>query len=53
MQYVKGGGQVPEKTITIRVADDLHKEIKIKIAQQGISLKDYILKLIEQDMAKK
>ena len=44
---------MPEKTITIRISDDLHKMIKIKIAQQGISLKDYILKLIEQDMSEK
>lgn len=44
---------MPEKTITIRISDDLHKKIKIKIAQKGISLKDYILKLIEQDMSEK
>ncbi|MGL5087552.1 MAG: toxin-antitoxin system HicB family antitoxin [Clostridium sp.] len=41
-----------EKTITIRVSEDLHKEIKIEIAQKGISLKDYVLGLIEKDLEK-
>ena len=39
-----------DKTITIRVPEDLHRTIKIKIAQDGISLKDYILKLITKDL---
>lgn len=41
-----------EKTITIRVNEELHKEIKIEIAQKGISLKDYVLGLIEKDLEK-
>ena len=41
-----------EKTITIRLPEDLHKEIKIKIAKEGLSLKDYVLKLIENDLEK-
>lgn len=41
-----------EKTITIRVSEELHKEIKIKIAQEGMSLKDYVLDLIEKDLKK-
>lgn len=43
---------MPEKTITIRVSDELHRQIKIKIAQDGISLKDYVINLIEKDLAK-
>lgn len=43
---------MPDKTITIRVSEELHKEIKIKIAHKGVSLKDYILELIENDLKK-
>lgn len=42
-----------QKTITIRVDEDLHKEIKVKIARQGISLKDYVVGLIEKDLSRK
>lgn len=42
-----------EKTITIRVSEDLHRTIKIKIANEGISLKDYVVGLIEADLGKK
>ena len=38
------------KTITLRVDENLHKEIKIKIAKEGISLKEYMTKLIEMDL---
>jgi predicted DNA binding CopG/RHH family protein len=39
-----------EKTITIRVDEDMYKKIKVKVATQGITLKEYILKLIKEDM---
>ena len=39
-----------EKTITIRIDEDLHKKIKIHIAQQGLSLKDYIVGLMLKDL---
>ncbi|AND84277.1 toxin-antitoxin system HicB family antitoxin [Clostridium tyrobutyricum] len=39
-----------EKTITIRIDDNLHKDIKINIAKKGISLKDYIVGLIKKDL---
>lgn len=39
-----------EKTITIRVPRDLHKAIKKEAADQEVSLKDYILSLIKQDL---
>ncbi len=38
------------KTITLRVDEELHKEVKIKIAKEGISLKEYMTKLIEKDL---
>ncbi|MBP2032580.1 putative HicB family RNase H-like nuclease [Clostridium algifaecis] len=39
-----------EKTITVRIDDDLHKAIKVNIAKRGISLKDYIVGLIKKDL---
>ncbi len=39
-----------EKTITIRLDEELHKQIKIKIAHEGGSLKDYILGLVKKDL---
>jgi predicted HicB family RNase H-like nuclease len=41
---------MPEKTITIRIDEELHKDIKVYIAQRGISLKDYILEKIKEDL---
>lgn len=41
---------MPEKTITIRIEDSLHKDIKVHIAQESISLKDYIVQLIKNDL---
>ena len=41
------------KTITVRISEDLHKTVKIRIAEEGISLKDYIVDLIQKDLAKK
>lgn len=50
----KGGeNAMVEKTITVRVTEELHKDIKIRIANEGISLKDYVLGLIQKDLAKK
>lgn len=39
------------KTITLRVEEDLHREIKIKIAKEGILLKEYLIGLIEKDLS--
>jgi len=52
LQYIlnAGGENVAEKTITIRIDDALHKDIKINIAKRGISLKDYIVQLIKKDL---
>ena len=41
-----------EKNIGIRVDEDFYKKIKIRIAEDGITLKEYILKLIEEDLNK-
>lgn len=39
-----------EKTITIRIDEELHKDIKVHIAKKGMSLKDYLLELIKKDL---
>ena len=39
-----------EKNIGIKIDADLYKKIKIKIAQEDITLKDYILNLIQKDL---
>lgn len=39
-----------EKTITIRIDEELHRKIKIKIANEGKTLKDYIVYLIKEDL---
>jgi hypothetical protein len=47
------GGGVVVKTITIRVSDKEYKEIKVAVAEKGITLKDYILGLIRADLDSK
>lgn len=41
---------IATKTLTLRIPEELHKAIKIKIAHEGISLKDYIIALVEKDL---
>lgn len=41
------------KSITVRVSPELHRELKVFVANTGISLQEYITKLIEEDMKKK
>lgn len=41
-----------DKVLAIRIDDKLQKEIKIHLAKNGISLKDYITNLIQDDLAK-
>lgn len=41
-----------EKTITIRISEELHKDVKIKIARSGVTLKDYLVNLIKEDLKK-
>lgn len=39
-----------EKSITIRVEETLHKEIKHRIVEKSMTLKDYLLDLIQKDL---
>ena len=41
-----------EKTITIRVEEELHKEVKHRIIEKNMTLKEYLLDLIQKDLTK-
>lgn len=41
-----------EKTINFKIDAELYKKIKIKIAEEDISLKQYMLSLIKNDLGK-
>lgn len=43
-----GGDKV--KTITIRVSDEFHKQLKLKMAESGTTLQDYLVKFMEADL---
>ena len=40
------------KSLAIQVSEELFRKIKIKIARNDMTLKDYILGLIEEDFEK-
>ena len=40
------------KRVTFVFEDELHKQAKIKAIQNDLSLKDYVMKLIEEDLRK-
>ena len=39
-----------EKTINFKVSEELYKRVKVKIALEGMTLKDYVIKLIIDDL---
>ena len=41
---------LPDKTIAFTVDEELHKEIKLRIAETGQFLKGYIISLIKEDL---
>lgn len=41
---------INERTIAIRIDEELHKKVKIKLAETGMTLKDYISRLVENDL---
>lgn len=41
---------MPEKNLAIRVDEELFKKVKIRLAEKGMTLKDYIVSLIERDL---
>ena len=42
--------ELKEKTINFKTEESLYKEIKVKIAEEGITLKDYVTNLIKKDL---
>ena len=41
---------MPEKNIGIKVDEEFYKKIKIRIAREGITLKEYLIELIKKDL---
>ena len=41
-----------EKTVSFKVDEDFYKQIKVKIALEGTTLKDYIIELVKADLEK-
>ena len=42
--------ELKEKTINFKTEESLYKEIKVKIAEEGITLKDYVTNLKKKDL---
>lgn len=42
-----------ERTLAFRIDEQLYREIKIKLAEEGITLKSYVLGLIDKDLHEK
>lgn len=42
---------IKERTIALQIDEDFHKEIKIRLAESGKTLKGYIIDLIKADLA--
>lgn len=40
------------KNIAFKIEDEFHKKIKLKATEEGKSIKDYIIELIEKDLEK-
>ena len=39
-----------ERTLAFRVEEELHRRLKVKLANEGITLKDYVIGLIKSDL---
>lgn len=39
-----------EKTIAFRIDEELHKRIKLRLVETNMTLKDYVITLIENDL---
>lgn len=40
------------KSITVQLDGNTHRDLKIKIAKEGVTLKEYVVKLIKDDLKK-
>jgi predicted HicB family RNase H-like nuclease len=41
-----------ERMIHVRLTDELHKRLKVEVASKGQTIQDWVLKLIDQRLAK-
>ena len=39
-----------ERTLAFRIDEELHRQLKIELAQRGSTLKDYVIGLIKSDL---
>ena len=40
------------KAINFKVDDELYRDVKIKVAKDGLTIKDYVISLIKADLEK-
>lgn len=40
------------KTITIRMSQELHTRLKLKMVKEGKTIQDHVIELIEKDLKK-
>lgn len=40
------------KSLTVRVDDELHKQLKYKMIEEETTIQDYVMKLIKKDLEK-
>lgn len=52
-QFNYGGDILPEKTIAIRVDEELFKKVKQRVFDKDTTLKQYLIDLIQQDIEQK
>lgn len=38
------------KSLTVRISDELHKQLKFKVVAEETTIQDYIVKLIKRDL---
>lgn len=41
---------ISEKTLAIRVDEDFYKKVRFRLAENGMSLKNYFIMLVENDI---
>lgn len=39
-----------ERTLAIRISEEMYKKIKLRLAETGLTLKDYMIQLIENEL---
>jgi len=42
--------KISDKTLAIRVDEDFYKKVRLRLAENGMTLKDYFISLVENDI---